>query len=635
MRAANWVRWSALVGALWAAPAPCQAAEVLAYVPIASSFVVDIIDLRDGHRVGGIPVALAPIGVDVDGAHGRVYIAHQGGNRVTQISTASRSVIGTVQLPSDAWSVVVSDDGAIAYVSISGADAIGVIDTATMTLLRTFPVGNNPRGMALHPTLPRMYVANQDSASVSAVDLASETVIATIPVGDAAFSVAMSPDGSKVYAGTVNALQRIDTATLAITGTLTLPAVGSGVAVKPDGSRVYVANGEGLAVVDGTTHALITNISLPGPYGVSINSDGTRVYAINVQAATMSAIDTATNTAIAHHALTGGVFADGDPLAPATAPDAPVILSATGGNGTATLTFETPAFDGGAAIDHYQARCGAVEVDGPGSPLQVGSLTNGTPYACTVRAFNSVGASLYSTSVSVTPFTIPGAPTIGNVAPGPGQASVGFAAPQDNGGNAISGYTALCNPGAHSANGGGTPIVVGGLANGTVYRCSVRASNAAGTGPASALASVIPGNAGIQADLSIAKSNGTEHVIGGAVTTYVITVQNLGPAAAANARVLDMPGTALSNLAWSCSGIDQAQCQVASGNGTLDTLVDLPIGSTVNLQVTALVAAQPEGDPVFNSASVSTPVSLTDPVAANNLATDGPDQRGLLQDGFE
>ena len=167
---------------------------------------------------------------------------------------------------------------------------------------------------------------------------------------------------------------------------------------------------------------------------------------------------------------------------PATVPATPAAPTATRGNQLATLTFSAPA-NGGSPITGYTATStpGGVTASGAASPLTVTGLTNGTPYTFTVRATNAVGDSAESpASNSVTPATVPGAPTIGTATAGDTQATVPFTAPASNGGEAITGYTATSSPGGLTATGASSPLTVTGLTNGQAYTFTVKATNAVG-----------------------------------------------------------------------------------------------------------------------------------------------------------
>jgi hypothetical protein len=101
---------------------------------------------------------------------------------------------------------------------------------------------------------------------------------------------------------------------------------------------------------------------------------------------------------------------------PATAPQAPTNVSATGGNGSATVSWSAPA-NGGSPITSYTVTpyIGStaqtpttVTGSPPATSTTITGLTNGTSYTFTVTATNGVGTSPASTaSNAVTPASNP------------------------------------------------------------------------------------------------------------------------------------------------------------------------------------------------------------------------------------
>lgn len=176
-------------------------------------------------------------------------------------------------------------------------------------------------------------------------------------------------------------------------------------------------------------------------------------------------------------------------------PDAPTAVTATAGNGQATVTWTPPANNGGAAISGYTVTSspgGFTRIVGPGAvATSVTGLTNGTSYTFTVKAKNPVGASVASTpSNPVTPaapVSVPGAPTGVAATGGNGEATVSWIPPASTGGSAITGYTVTSTPGGVSKTvaGGVTSTAVPGLTNGTSYTFSVKATNVKGDSTAS------------------------------------------------------------------------------------------------------------------------------------------------------
>ena len=190
------------------------------------------------------------------------------------------------------------------------------------------------------------------------------------------------------------------------------------------------------------------------------------------------------------------------PVAPVTVPGSPSGLVATPGNGQASVAFVAPANTGGAPITNYEYSINNGTSWTPRnpaateSPIVITSLTNGTAYQVKLRAVNSAGPGAASTAVSVTPVTVPGAPTGLVATAGNGQASVAFVASANTGGAPITNYEFSTNNGtswtARNPAASGSPLVIGGLTNGTTYQVKLRAVNAAGAGAPSTAVGVTP-----------------------------------------------------------------------------------------------------------------------------------------------
>ena len=196
-------------------------------------------------------------------------------------------------------------------------------------------------------------------------------------------------------------------------------------------------------------------------------------------------------------------YLDDVTLSQPSVPGAPTGVTATAGNGSATVSWLAPTNTGGSAITSYTVTpyIGStaqtpVKVTGspPATSTTVTGLTNGTSYTFTVSATNSSGTSPASApSNAVTPSALPGAPTGVTATAGNASATVSWTAPTTTGGSAITSYTVTPfigstaqTPVTVSGSPPATTTTVTGLTNGTSYTFTVSATNANGTGPASA-----------------------------------------------------------------------------------------------------------------------------------------------------
>ena len=224
-------------------------------------------------------------------------------------------------------------------------------------------------------------------------------------------------------------------------------------------------------------------------------------------------------------------------ITPAGKPDAPTGVTATVGNGSATVSFVAPASTGGPAISSYTVTAspnGATcTVNAPATSCVVPGLSNGTAYTFAVVANNGIATSDASTSsLAVTPATVPGAPTsVTATSSASGVATVSFTAPASNG-SAITGYTVTSSPAGATCTVGAnaTTYSCSGLTDGTAYTFSVVATNAIGNSSAATAAAVTPqGAASAVTTISAVAGDGSAVITfsgattnGSAITSYTV-----------------------------------------------------------------------------------------------------------------
>ena len=184
------------------------------------------------------------------------------------------------------------------------------------------------------------------------------------------------------------------------------------------------------------------------------------------------------------------------------APAAPTAVRAVSGSTTTTtgslrVTFALGA-DNGSAITSQTATCisknggitGFALLGGTtAEPITLVGLSTAKTYTCTVQAGNARGASLPSAPSQPVVVGSPTAPTgVTATRQAAGQIKVTFISGANNG-SPITGYTARCissDGGVPNVKSGpASPLTVVSLSAGKSYTCTVTATNARGTSPAS------------------------------------------------------------------------------------------------------------------------------------------------------
>lgn len=198
-----------------------------------------------------------------------------------------------------------STQPAIAYVAHSQSHSMSVIKIPADETVSTIEIGTTSFGTATQiPTFPQNVAVTPDgsrayvtdgNASVWVVDTQTRSVVAIVPAGTSPEDVVISPDGKSAYITTQvcaavscsAVVEVINTATNTVASTIPITNVAgvalSGITITSDGTRVYVAEvaGNDVFVIDTATNSIVTTIPTAnsGFMGISSSPDGSRVYA--------------------------------------------------------------------------------------------------------------------------------------------------------------------------------------------------------------------------------------------------------------------------------------------------------------------------------------------------------------------
>lgn len=166
--------------------------------------------------VGGI--VLSPDGK-------RLYAVQILGNTLHEIDSTSGSILRTITLDAEPYTLITTSDGKKIYVSLWGGAKVLEIDSESFKITRAIEVGEHPNAMQFSKDGNRLFVACGNTNSVWVIDLQKGTAQEQI-------SVALYPHAP---AG----------------------ATPSGLGISPDGSTLLVTNSDNNAVA-------VVDISQPG-----------------------------------------------------------------------------------------------------------------------------------------------------------------------------------------------------------------------------------------------------------------------------------------------------------------------------------------------------------------------------------
>jgi YVTN family beta-propeller protein len=288
-------------------------------LPVFGSNTINYININgngndNGDIDSGIKVDSYPIGIAVNSATGKVYVANEFSNTISVIDESTDKIQATIKVDSFPYGIDVNPLTNRVYVANRGSNTISVIDSSTNLNMADVHVGNSPIDVAVNPSSSLVYVTSIESATVSVIDGITNTISSTIKVGSIPYAIAVNPITNMVYVtdiggGSISILQNSKNAndnnsnsnsnSNNINVTRTFEKINgfiapAGIAINISTNKAYVSDyaSNTVFVIDLKTNSVIHRIKVgTNPVGISVNPISNRIYVTNIGDNTVSVID--------------------------------------------------------------------------------------------------------------------------------------------------------------------------------------------------------------------------------------------------------------------------------------------------------------------------------------------------------
>jgi DNA-binding beta-propeller fold protein YncE len=435
-----------------------------------------------------LPATAAPVGVAVDGATDRVFVADASNGTLLAYDAGSGAYLATAMLgvPAGGVCALLSDPSlGLLFVGSTQPAEVLAFQVSTSQVIGTYPMGGQvPCRLSIDPSDQDLVILST-TATGSLFDVVPTAAGLFTPrsaatVGPSPVDLAIDRTGA-VYllANSGVEVDRFANTSAAAAARANLTgSPSSELALDPtDGLLFLGATHTGtIDILQASSLAPVGQFSLPGIVGPLT-------------------FDTLAEIFVAPTSATGQVL-----LATAVpVPSSPTALVATAGNTSISLGWAAPTSSGPDPLTGYQvvlARPGAggtmLDLNGSSLSTEFSNLTNGIAYNVSVAGFSAAGVGTSVATATVTPAGVPFPPTNLSVsALGPTELTLNWSPPATDDGAPITQYVlhyAPFNGGPAAILGVGIELgaVLPGLDSGTNYSVYVTATNAVGDSHASA-----------------------------------------------------------------------------------------------------------------------------------------------------
>ncbi len=265
------------------------------------------VDGRTAAVLSSSDLAYGLTGIAANDRTGNLFVASMGNSRVFD-TTATGSVIGSVQVGSLPSGVVYDSRNGYVYVANNYANTVSVINGSSGLLSGNISIppptgiGGGLNDIAFNPANGYLYVSVEGCVcstpgNVTIVDGATNQIVGAILdwVSPGPSAEAIDAQNNELYVADdfSNVLWAFNASTYQFISTTPVGTMPEGIAVDPETGYVYVTNsGSGnVSVIDSSTNRVIGSIDVGlRPMGVTFDPDNGNIYVVNEDSGTLSVI---------------------------------------------------------------------------------------------------------------------------------------------------------------------------------------------------------------------------------------------------------------------------------------------------------------------------------------------------------
>ena len=232
---------------------------------------------------------IEPSAAVFDSGRDEMFVANQGSDIVSVVSTLQNKVVATVSgvdysnwVPGINGMAYDNQTGDIFVVSTS--NTVSVISDASDSVSATLVVGQEPVGVVFDSAQDDVFVTNGGSNNVSVISATNNSVVGSIPSGQSPAGIAYVSSVGELFVTNPTTVTVISVINDSVVATLPISTSRGSVVYGEGTGDVFVSNWSANSIIafSARTHQVLSTVSVPQPEGLAFDANRAELFATSL-----------------------------------------------------------------------------------------------------------------------------------------------------------------------------------------------------------------------------------------------------------------------------------------------------------------------------------------------------------------